>query len=266
MRGTAMTSAHAAVAIALSVAIVSSASAQLRAIPERCDDTGKSVGLEALSINAINRELNTELKKAPLIYFALGKSTRGELRRMLSEKVDPNVCVAGGSLLGLSAISGDVEEVDILLDGGADPNRPKSSIGGTALHSALSFGRFDAVMRLLERGADPLVVEDGGLTCLHQLAIAPMFRVLPNPQSQLMIAKELIERGVPVNAQAGVTRGTALMFAALQGNVPLVQLLLDSGVDPNLSNTKGQTPLTFAIKRGHRDVTRVLEQWPYTRQ
>jgi ankyrin repeat protein len=240
-------------------ATASSASTQARTVAERCFDTGNSSGLEAISLNAIHKELAEEIEKAPPIALALGKARRAELRRLLSENVDPNVCLAGGSLLSISASAGDVDEVDLLLSGGADANRPRDSRGGTPLHTALSAGRLAVAQRLLQRGADPLVVTDSGLTSLHELTLAPSVRVSADSKLQLDIAHELVARGVDVNARAMVHRTTALMLAALQGNTPLVELLIQAKADPNIQDAKGKTAMTFAQSRGHNTVVQLLK-------
>jgi ankyrin repeat protein len=195
-------------------------------------------------------------RTAPRIVLALGLTRHEQLRSLLARGENPNVCVLGNSVLTLSAASGDVEEVEILLDGGADPNLPRDAMGGTPLLMALDLARFDVPRLLIARGADVRMATDGNVTSLMELADA-----LPPPPlhaEQLALAEVLVNRGVPIDALRDGPRTTALMMAAIHGNTDLVRLLLKLGANPGLEDNKGQTALTFALKKGHADVAAVL--------
>ena len=196
------------------------------------------------------------VKGASRIVLALGMTRHERLRALLARGENPNVCVLGTSVLTLSAASGDIEEVEILLDGGADPDRPKDSMGGTPLLMALNLGHFDVARLLIERGADVRAATNGKVTSLMELADS-----LPPPalhQEQLDLAETLVKRGVPIDERREGPRTTALMMASIHGNKELVQLLLRLGGDPRLEDNKGQTALAFALKKGHADVAALL--------
>lgn len=53
---------------------------------------------------------------------------------------------------------------------------------------------------------------------------------------------------------------TPLMVAAMQGNVDIVQLLLERGADVNTETSGHQNALTFAMEFGHEEVARLLRQ------
>jgi ankyrin repeat protein len=51
---------------------------------------------------------------------------------------------------------------------------------------------------------------------------------------------------------------TPLHFACIDGNIDIVKVLLENGVDVNLTNASGQTPLHVACSKGHTDVVQLL--------
>jgi len=46
--------------------------------------------------------------------------------------------------------------------------------------------------------------------------------------------------------------------AVMNGNIDEVQWQLDAGIDPNLKNSKGATPLHYAASEGHNDIVELL--------
>jgi uncharacterized protein len=229
------------------------AGSHARAVPaRRCAEPPLSVTHDPSDPESVKKNLRT----APRIVLAMGLTRHEKLRSLLARGENPNVCVLGNSVLTLAAASGDLEEVEILLDGGAHPDRPADSLGGTPLMMALDQGRFDVARLLIDRGADVRAATDGNMTTLIELAGAS-----PPPElraQQLELAQALVDGGVAVDARLARPRTTALMMASIRGNAQLVQLLLHLGADPRLEDSKGQTALTFALKKGHADVAALL--------
>lgn len=72
------------------------------------------------------------------------------------------------------------------------------------------------------------------------------------------LVRFLLERGAQVNARDD--RGfTALHRVAEQGDLPLVELLLDRGADPRV-DALGHTPVSLAEGRGHDEVVARLRR------
>ena len=67
----------------------------------------------------------------------------------------------------------------------------------------------------------------------------------------------LLDRGAKINAttQDG---WTALHFACLHGDKGLVQLLLDRGADVSMTTTAGVSALSIATSEGDRDIIELL--------
>lgn len=62
---------------------------------------------------------------------------------------------------------------------------------------------------------------------------------------------QLLQQDRGLLKQRGWGGFTALHFAALHGNRPMVELLLNNGADPNIPCDAGQTPFHFACRNGN---------------
>ncbi len=69
--------------------------------------------------------------------------------------------------------------------------------------------------------------------------------------------KELLMAG-KLNPNEKFSAGTLLTYAAENGNLELVNLLLEKKSDVNAKSEEGGTPLAFAAQKGHADVVKVL--------
>ena len=78
-------------------------------------------------------------------------------------------------------------------------------------------------------------------------------------QGDVETTKMLLKAGVNIDSQNGTCRrSTALMIAAEQGRVEVVQLLLGAGADKDMVNIEGETALTLAAANGRLRVARLL--------
>jgi len=171
----------------------------------------------------------------------------------------------------------------------------------------------DAVRSLLGRGFDPDTVDPTGLSGLYLAMREPSPKVAaalidwpktnveirtPQDESPLMmaalkghleLARKLIARGADVNKTGwaplhyAATNGhlaimelllehhayidaespngtTPLMMAAHYGSTAGVRLLLDAGADPNLKNQLGLSAIDFAHRAGRADVAGLIAE------
>ena len=65
--------------------------------------------------------------------------------------------------LHVAAVRGSMEEMEALIDGGADVNAP-GELGNTPLHEAVGQGNLEAVKLLLSHGASPIAKNEFGET------------------------------------------------------------------------------------------------------
>ena len=95
------------------------------------------------------------------------KSQTEKVRKLLSIGLLDVDCVdeVGGTPLHMAADEGHKDEVQLLLDKGADPNKANVH-GWTPLHNAANKGHKDVVQLLLDRGADPNKASADGQTPL----------------------------------------------------------------------------------------------------
>jgi ankyrin repeat protein len=119
----------------------------------------------------------------------------------------------GLTALLLAAREGHIDAVLALLDGGADPNQVSAADNTSAMLIASINGHFDLAMLLLERGADPRLASDAGATPLYaalNIRWAPESR---HPQPTDYLQQEV-------------------------SYLQLMEAVLEAGVDPNVRLTK----------------------------
>ncbi len=168
--------------------------------------------------------------------------------------------------LYLACVNGNGGVIERLLKAGADANAV-STEGETALMTASRTGNVDAVKALLAHGAEVNAKESWhGETAL-------MWAV---SEKHAAVVRELIAMGADVNARSTANKWerqnsaeprekwlplgslSALEFAARDGCVACIPVLVDAGADINAVDQDGITPLLSAIINGHYDAAGVL--------
>lgn len=132
-------------------------------------------------------------------------------------------------------------------------------VNQTAFQRALALQDVASLKQMVTKGANVNLVSDQGSPLMQLLggggrfgggfgATPAAFR-FPGERSAVEAAKVLIAAGADVNAARG-NGDTALHLAAAAGNVPLIQVLADSGAKLEVKNVAGFTPLDAANGRG----------------
>ncbi|CAH0479900.1 unnamed protein product [Peronospora belbahrii] len=142
----------------------------------------------------------------------------------------------------------------------------------------------DIVRELLVHGADPLVVPDPGfvntLTALQlaylrgnyavvqeleewggDVALTPFH--LAAGRNDVAAVRKYLRKKTDVDClgemgYVGLNRRTPLHWAAVNGALEAVDLLLDAGADPNFQDARGRSPLHWAARLNKTDVVRSL--------
>jgi uncharacterized protein len=215
----------------------------------------------AADVNATSADGSTAL------LWAAHRGDAAEVRRLIGAGAD--VALAnhyGATPMSEAATQGEADIIAALLKAGADVNSPNAE-GETALMEVTRTGRVQAAKLLLSHGANVQAHETwGGQTAL-------MWAVTQNHPDMM---KLLIQHDADVNARSKVHdwqrkvtaegrpkdmhRGglTPLLYAARDGCVPCVQLLLQAGAQVNLPDPDKVSPLEMALLNLHWDAAKLL--------
>ncbi|QQE10134.1 ankyrin repeat domain-containing protein [Planctomycetota bacterium] len=225
------------------------------------DKTGRNV------INACQDPINIPMAKLlleaganpnppdadmPPIFGAMAKGSEEMVNVLLTNgaKIDQTTKEKSTSL-HYAAIGGNTKLIQLALDhlpSGA-VNQPRTDEWITPLMIASHNGRTDAVVMLLNAGADPLTRTGkmnpamGSLASIHYASIEGHYDVI----------KTLLDAGVPVD-QATTKNLTPLIFAASKGHVRVVKMLLDYGADVNKRNDYDESAIRYAIYKNQPSI------------
>lgn len=180
-----------------------------------------------------------------LIVAAASRGTGPAIKLLLDAGAPvnpPEKARAKNTPLLFASMTGDLENVKLLLAHGADPS--------AALAQAVTFGYPDIVRALISAGAPAKLTERSGINLLHWAAIANRPDVIP----------ALVEAGVPINAQ-DESGFTPLMYAATIdfGDTASLRALLRAGADPKVRNSEGRTAAEQARQFRHVNLEAVLK-------
>jgi ankyrin repeat protein len=180
----------------------------------------------------------------------------------------------GATPMFLATVNGNAPMIELLLGAGVDPNTPVLSRGETALMMAARTGKVEAVTLLIKQGAKVNATESlRGTNALMWAA----------EQGHVAVVRYLLENGADVRTQSSVIRPirrnglgfarpgpdgqgtgdpmgglTALLFAARQGSLETVHVLVSAGADVNQVSADESSPLLVAVQNGNYEIGRFL--------
>jgi ankyrin repeat protein len=188
----------------------------------------------------LERKADTGTPAARAELLRIVSAERPEARQIVANAgMDVTTLVTPGSATLADYRVSATSALRTLLDMGADPN-PRGRFPLIALAAFNS--RIDSATLLLDRGADPNARGQHEATPLMMAAAAPQ----PDPATTRL----LIERGADIAARDAAGR-TALDWALLQGETPVVQLLRQAGAQTGA--TVASPPVAVAKPRSARD-------------
>uniref|UniRef100_A0A7I4FUF6 Uncharacterized protein n=1 Tax=Physcomitrium patens TaxID=3218 RepID=A0A7I4FUF6_PHYPA len=184
----------------------------------------KSNDVENMEVSG-SKLLTTEEK-------AMLKINEVDFTKVTSRKWDP---------LHTFAISGQINQLDLLLRRGSSINTQDMD-GWTALHwAAICSGSRDAIFRyILKSAAHTTVTDKDGATVLHFAA----------RNANSFAIKAMLRHDADINA-CDSEGWTPLHVAVQSGRTDIVNLLIARGADTTIQNRDGNTPLDLALSFGH---------------
>jgi hypothetical protein len=141
----------------------------------------------------------------------------------------------GGTALGNSAGANCTKCVDLLLARKMDPKEYSIALSLVAVADNLKL-----VRTLLDKGADPNMVDPTGRTALMYAAISDL---LPAEQIRLLLDKGANVNAKSAHSKSGDSGRTPLDLAKLHGNTPVVDLLVKAGGAAGVAPEPVKTPL-----------------------
>jgi uncharacterized protein len=185
------------------------------------------------------------------LHLAIENNDVAMVRFLLGAHADPNSAAATGeTCLMMAAGAGEGEIVGQLLDKGAVVDARDPQFQQTALMFASRGGHTEIARLLIRKGAQ--------VNARTRAGDVPRFRTPASNSGSK--GTGIIRGGWPERGERDPVPGakTPLLYAAREGRLPTVQLLLDSGADLEMSDANGVTPLLIAIINGQLEVARYL--------
>src|SRR5436190_4297894 len=177
---------------------------------------------------------------------AAKKQDRAAIRALVKERADVNGRQPdGATALHWATHWADLETVTVLLAAGADANAA-NDFGVTPLSMACETANAAIVDALLRAGANPaLPAQEPPLLTASRTGSAA-------------IVGALLARGADVQAAEPSRGQTALMWAASEGHVDVMRVLLDANANVSAKSKAGFTPLMFAARGSNLEAVATL--------
>jgi len=217
--------------------------------------------IELLVAANANKEIQNKISLTPL-GLAIKRQQPDAVQHLLSLNCSVNDTVTsctmvndvGYSPLHLAINSYNLEIVKLLVAGKADLNFQTTKTKDTPILAAATSGNTQIVEFLIEAKSDLNLPNLIGSTPLHSVLSLVTLPVDPEkPSDYKAVAKLLINAKCDLNAKSleAQLNTTALRILAVNGQLDLVQYLVEAGCDKNPVDSSGDTPLFCAIALGH---------------
>ena len=158
----------------------------------------------------------------------------------------------GNSAFNYAARTGNIEMMDLLIDQGVD-YKTLNTEGGNAMLFAAKGSRgvinpLSVYKYLEKKGVEPNIITKSGITPLHILAAE---------NTDVATFKYFMKKGVDANRQ-NADGLNALMIAAYENDLAVVEFLVNETKEINTTNAKGETSLNRAVAGNTAEVVNFL--------
>ncbi len=180
-----------------------------------------------------------------------GKKSGQEVQEPAQGTVPPPAATSGQmneQSLRDAALNGQFEVIENLLKENINVNSADPD-GRTALMLASFNGYSGIVALLINKGAVVDLADGFGRTALHYASTGPFVPTV----------EFLLKKGANPNVVDSEEHFTPIMFAAAEGHIDVVRMLLEYNADPSLKDIDGDTAETFARQNGHTEVADLLK-------
>ena len=198
-----------------------------------CEEVLQAIADSGANVNAATKKNRTALMIACLVGNAEA------IKLLLNAGANPNIRDEDDDSCLFHAIRGvcSKDDLQVIINHNADVNVLNKK-NHTALIMACLNGKADAVNVLLNAGAKPNITDRFGNTCLHN--------AVRNDCSKEVL-QAIINHGADMNA-INTMNSTALMEACRKRNAGAVNVLLNAGAKPNITDGFGNTCLHEAVR------------------
>ena len=186
-------------------------------------------------VNVTNKNNRTTL------ILACKKGNNDAINVLFNAGADPNIIDANGATcIHYAVVEGCSKDVlEIIVNHGADVNATdKNHV--TALMLACVKGNKDVINVLLNAGADPNIADGKGATCIYHAV---------GEGCSKDVLETIVNHGADVNAKNKFNR-TALLIACVKGNKDAINILLNAGADPNVTDYMGAACIHHVVGEG----------------
>lgn len=152
-----------------------------------------------------------------------------------------------------AALANDVPTIKKCIADGMDVNQ-RDMDERTAMMYAAFNGNVDVMKVLKEHGADVHALDPGGRSLLMIAATCPSSKGL----------EWLLDQGIAIDLGDTKDNFTALMYAAAEGQLTNVMLLIKHKANPNLLTTENHSAWFFAKNNSHTEVASYLQKYTKT--